>query len=291
MNPSVAICISNWNNFEAVQLCVESVRKFTDHDNHRIIVYDDDSRYLQDGERRPNEIDLGYLRSCQDKGWIELIEGEQQLGHGGALNVLLNERCRDEFDYAVPLDGDVQILRTGWLQALLAACQKDANILGVCDLHDKGYFPRGFRPGSYLYCIGLIDMAKYREMGRVDWSYDQADRRAEPYLSYFADLYPPESNPVFKLYQAQPNGGYEAFDRDAVILDPGCTIFFKVLWENPAGYRIVPWPPGFRQYWHHHVHASAWMDPNNETQGGTAKKMRDARRSAILPELKRLREG
>jgi len=287
---SIAICVSNWNNFEAIQLCIESVRKFTDYGNYKIIVYDDDSRYLQGGEQLPNMIDKEYLYSCQDRGWIELIEGKKQVRHGGALNILLNERCRDEFDYAVPMDGDIQIKGYGWIQSLLRAFEKDPDkIIGVCDLHGKGYWPRGFRPASYLYCIGLINMHLYNDMGKCDWAISELDRRVEPYLSEFADLYPPEDNANFRLYSS--DGSYNGFDRDKVVLDPGCTIYFKLRFDNPKGYYIVPWPIDFRSKWTHHVHASAWMDPNNETRGGLAKQMRDTKRAAILPELKRLRES
>ena len=89
---SASVLISNHNNFEMIELCIESVRKFTDYP-HKIIVYDDASAYVQDGKKLPNEHDLNYLRACRDKGWITLIEGEKQIHHGGALNVLLTEAC------------------------------------------------------------------------------------------------------------------------------------------------------------------------------------------------------
>lgn len=287
---SVAICISNWNNFEAIELCVESVRKFTDYPAHRVIAYDDFSTVGgPTGERVRNEHDLSYLRACRDKGWIELIEGTANVYHGGALNVLLNERCRDEFDYAVPLDGDVQIRGTGWLQALLADCRKSPDILGVCYRKGKGFWPAGYALESYLYCIGLIDLALYRDIGRVDWSIESMDRRQEPYLSYFAELYPPERNANFHLCMTEPC--YKNFDRDKVIFDPGNTIADKLLFENPKGYRIVPWPAGFERLWTHHVHSSAWMDPANIAVGGKSRDMHYLRRSVVIQELEKLRRG
>jgi hypothetical protein len=242
-----------------------------------------------EGERVRNEHDLAYLRTCRDKGWIELIEGMATLHHGGALNVLLNDRCRDEFDYAVPLDGDVQIKGAGWLQALIAECQRAPDILGVCDRKSKGFWPAGYALESYLYCIGLIDLALYRDLGRVDWSIASADRREEPYLSHFAELYPPEKNANFRLSITEPC--FSGFDRDKVIFDPGNTIAAKLLFENPKGYRIVPWPSGFERLWTHHTHASAWMDPANIAMGGKPKAMHYLRRSAIVKELRKLREG
>jgi glycosyltransferase involved in cell wall biosynthesis len=284
---SVAITIPSRNNFEALPLCIESLLKFTDYPRHKIIVYDDASMFLQDGEQRPNLMDLGYLRACRDKGWLELIEGKEQKRHGGALNALLNERCKDEFDYAVVMDGDIQIKTHGWIQDLIRQCDKDPLNLGVCEWKGKGYYPRGYRPEGYLFCIGLINLALYRAWGRCDWSTLEADRRQEPYLSYFASLYPPEDNANFRHYSK--DGSYVEFDRDKVIFDPSNTIAMKLVFDNPAGYRIVPEPPGFRHRYIHHIHAGGWLDPNNETIGGEAKRGRDEMLAKIKSEWRWLK--
>ena len=89
---SVSILISNLNSFEAIQLCVESVRKHTKYPDYKIIVYDDTSW---------NKVDLAYLRIARNQGWLKLIEGETRVGHGGSVNALL-EACNT--DLAMILD-------------------------------------------------------------------------------------------------------------------------------------------------------------------------------------------
>jgi len=72
----VSIVIPNLNCYEMLQLCIESVRKFTKYSNYKIIVCDDNSQ---------NRVDLEYLHECQDKGWLTLYEHDKRHGHGGML--------------------------------------------------------------------------------------------------------------------------------------------------------------------------------------------------------------
>jgi len=52
-----SILISNYNSFETIQLCIESIRKYTDYP-HKIVVYDDCST---------NEMDVAYLNEAKKK--------------------------------------------------------------------------------------------------------------------------------------------------------------------------------------------------------------------------------
>lgn len=61
---TVSILISNCNSFDAIQLCIESIRARTDYPNYQIIVHDDES---------PNGVDIKYLEEAEAKGWIRLI--------------------------------------------------------------------------------------------------------------------------------------------------------------------------------------------------------------------------
>ena len=284
---SASILISNYNCFEMIELCIESVRKFTDYPDYKIIVYDDASAYVQDGKVLPNEHDLNYLRQCRDKGWIEFIEGEKQVHHGGALNALVNDAC--DTDYAAILDGDIQIKGHGWLTSLIKHCQQDRLNMGVCKFKDSGYWPSGYRPGSYLYCMGLLDMVHYRDGMQVDWNVRYRDRRQEPFLTEFAPYYPPEENRMFtEVYMKHHSYTYAEFDRDLVILDPGCTIYMKVKHDNPKGYKIVSEPPYFNQKYRHWIHCSTWLNPN-QVPGGPAAERRETMLSGIRKELAELR--
>jgi len=283
---NVAIVIPNRNGYNALPLCIESIRARTDYP-HKIIVYDDFSSYKENGQINRNLIDLEYLRECRDKGWIELHEGEKGIGHGGALNFLLNERCKDEFDYAAILDGDLYITESGWLEAMIDEAEKDEMTLAVCDHKAKGYCPGGYRPALYFFWFGLIKLSVYRDDMQVDWSQRRADRREEPYLSEFADLYPPEKNECWNLYMSR-GWDRDYFDRDLVKFDPGCTFDIKLKYYNPKGYKAVPVPGKARRAYVHYVHCSYYLDPHNKLEGRDARR-RDEKILSIKTELEKLR--
>ena len=245
-----SILISNRNAFEAVQLCLESIHKFTRYQDLQIIVYDDATE---------NDIDLPYLREALDKGWItKLIEGQKHVSHGGALNVLLNQEC--ETDLAVVMDCDVQIKAHGWIEPLIGMINKP-DVLGVCDfrheLINRGCYTAGF----YQMWFGLLNMKAYRDGMQVDWQYGEATRDAYPLNQMFACL-----DGVVK-----PPG----FNENLVRLDPGSKLWVKVRYDNPKKYRMLFLPKVMYSKFHHY---SAQVGINRET-----------RFAQIKEELRRLR--
>lgn len=272
---SIDIVIPNHNGREALALCLESIAHYTP-EPHRVIVYDDGSTAADE---------LQYLARAREKGLIDvLVAGAHHGGHGAALNVLING-VGPHSDYVAVVDNDIQILRTGWLSALLTLAE-NPNVLAVCD--DKntfGYCSRGYRPEMFLFWFGLLNMRAYRDGMAVDWARMEARRADEPWRSKFAALYPPEDNLIFQHYLATQSC-YSDFDREAVIFDPGSVLWYKLKHENPKGYISRPLMPWLRGSFRHWGHAQSWLEPGN---AGTPQG-RDMR-AAIAAELKRLREG
>jgi len=266
---TASILIPNYNSFEAICLCIESIRKHTSYP-HSIIVYND---------RCINGVDSAYLRDCLAKGWIdELYEGDVQQTHGGSLNILINEKCKT--DYAAIIDCDIVIRGDGWLEDLIAEAEKDPKIIAVVDYKDGGYaFDGGYRTAIYLFWFGLINMQNYNDGMRVDWMLSVEDRTKEPYRSEFAAIYPPEKNDYFmNLFRAGhfPFKQLEGWPRDRVVNDPGSQLYVKVKYDNPKGYKVVLLPPQVRQKFYHFEHISMISIPSplHEEAVNTARRTR-----------------
>lgn len=276
-----SILIPNYNSFEAVQLCIESIKKHT-HYPHKVIVYND---------RCINKVDSEYLHECLEKGRIhELYEGDVQQTHGGSLNILINEKCQT--DYAAIIDCDIVIREDGWLDDLISEAERHPKILAVVDYKDKGYaFAGGYRTGIYLFWFGLLNMNAYRDGMQVNWKLSVEDRTKEPYLSEFRELYPPEENEYFKMILSRgywQSKNLEDWPRDKVVNDPGSQLYIKVMYDNPKGYRVVPLPNQVRQKFYHFEHISMISIPN-ERHDETVRKARETRFAMIKTELNRLR--
>lgn len=247
-NKICSILIPNRNSFEAVQLCIESIRKYTKYPNYGIIVYDDGSN---------NGIDLEYLKQARKKGWIEeLIIGldkptfaHPDMGHGGALNILINEACQTSL--AMVVDSDVYIKDYDWLSGLIYEIdfRKD---LAVCDIIPKGMFTvQGYRMPSCDLSFGLINMEIYKDNMQVDWEPKRADRREEPFLSMFSDIYPPERSEFFRR-----KGDKKNFQENQVIIDVGSNLWMKANYDNPKGYKVIPIPENLHSKYEHFGHMS-----------------------------------
>jgi len=149
-----SILISNYNSFETIQLCIESIRKYTDYP-HKIVVYDDCST---------NEMDVAYLNEARKNEWIQPIFGSKRLNHGGAINTLLNY-C--DTDLAMILDNDIQILKAGWLEEMV-------NLVGskeLCFCGIEHNYPSGrpSLPDWMQTWFIMINMRAYRDGMEVDW--------------------------------------------------------------------------------------------------------------------------
>lgn len=278
---NVTILIPNYNSFEAIQLCIESIRKHT-HYPHKIIVYND---------RCLNGVDSEYLKACLGKGWIhELYAGDVQQTHGGSLNILINEKCKA--DYAAIIDCDIWIKQDGWLEDLINEAEKDPMILAVVDFKDGGYaFDGGYRTAIYLFWFGLINMRNYNDGMKTDWMLSVEDRKKEPYLSEFASLYPPEKNDYFMMLFNKghlPIKAVEDWPKDRVVNDPGSQLYVKVKYDNPKGYKVVPLPPQVRHKFFHFEHLSMISIPSPQHEPAVGK-AREERYTKVKEELKKLR--
>lgn len=217
---SVTICISNFNSWEAVKLCLESVHKYTHHP-YELIVYDDCST---------NKVDLEYLRDQRNIGWIELIEGDKRLKHGGALNVLL-DYC--DTDLAMILDCDVEILESGWLKEMVALV--DDKTLIVTGLEKDYNSAQPSLPDWFRSWFMMINMKAYKDNMEVDWNTSSGTDYEGKQLFY-------------------PVGG---------------KLWLKQKFNNPKNYRIIPIPNYIERKYHHFAHVSmlgtlAKNEPNLE---------------------------
>lgn len=270
MKKTVSILIPNYNSFDAIQLCIESVRKYTKYP-HKIIVHDD---------RCMNKIDDIYLAECEKKGWIILYSSKKQLGHGGSLNFLLHEVC--DTDYAMIMDCDVHIKAPGWLEGMITEGEKNPKTIAVVNSKAGGFSTVAYRPTFYMFWFGLLNMERYNDGMQVDWRRGTRDRRKEPFLTEFADCYPPEKMKLFEKYDVG------TFDRNSVWVDPGSWLYLKVRYDNPKGYIVVPVPDIINKQFHHFGHISMMGIPSPRHSEQTREK-RKVRFAAINKELRRLR--
>lgn len=246
INEPCSILISNKNSYEAIQLCIESINRYTRYPDYKVIVYDDGS---------DNVIDLYYLRQAKYYGWIdELIEGDTSdrlsnpaVGHGGTLNILINEICQTSL--AMVIDSDIYVKDYGWLTEMIEKIdlQKD---LAICDVIPRGLFTvQGYRVPICDFSFGLLNMAVYNDNMRVDWLPRKADRRDEPFLSIFADIYPPEKSEFFRQ-----KGDKEKFQENQVFFDVGSNLWMKTIYDNPKGYRMIHMPEDTKRKFRHFGH-------------------------------------
>ena len=183
---SVSILIPNFNSYEAIQLAIESVRKFTPHQDYEIIVFDDGSY---------NGVDLPYLEEKEKLGWIRLLRGEKNLGHGHALNSLILNACKT--DLTVIMDSDIQILEEGWLEELTSLI-KDYKTLLVTGTETN---LRTGRPSLNVWFqswLMLLNMKAYKDGMQVDWRHGVID-----------DIYYPVGARLWLKVQNDNPKGYE----------------------------------------------------------------------------------
>lgn len=152
---SCSILVSNYNSWESIQLCLESVRKYTKYP-HKMIVYDDCST---------NEVDIKYLVQAGEKGWMLAFFGTQRLNHGGVLNLLLKNCVTD---LAMILDNDIQIIESGWLEEMVNLVDDKTLIISGIEKDYKSGKPS--YPDWFQTWFMMINMEAYRDGMEVDWS-------------------------------------------------------------------------------------------------------------------------
>jgi glycosyltransferase involved in cell wall biosynthesis len=236
----VSILISNYNSFDAIQLCVESIRARTDYPNYQIIVHDDES---------PNGVDLPYLEAAEKRGWLRLIRGNKArwsgvdpkypargacYWHGCALNVLLNEVC--DTDFAFLMDCDIYIKDRSWLRLMVDAMD-DETLLVMDEWPPTIEHYWNNIIGRFLPWFGLINMAAYNDGMRVDWRHYMADAHDEPYRTLMARA---------------ENWKEERHINKEIFMDTGANLWVKFMSDNPKGYRAKPLPAAVKAIFHHY---------------------------------------
>jgi len=261
---TVSILITNRDSYEAIQLCVESVRNLT-HYPYEMIVFDDCSK---------NGIDLEYLRAKQEAGWLTLVENYgPPLTHGGSLNVLVNDLCHT--DYAVILDCDTFIRTKGWLSTFVSLAESEKNLLAIVDTKQKGYTWKGFRTPIYHFWFGFLDMRLYKDGMIIDWRNTVEDASHEPYRSLFADLLPPEKNSYFLELEHAGRIDRKRWRSDVVSNDVGAKLWLKVTYDNPKDYRVIGLTSQLRMAYHHFGHGAIVGNlANTEGDGYDSKQAR-----------------
>lgn len=289
MPESVSILIANHNSFEAIQLCVESIRALTTYEDYRIVVLDDNSR---------NDEDTAYLRDAHDRGWIELIEDRTPekdrvilpnrvnhpavFWHGRSLNLLIHS-CITR--YAMIIDCDVQIRDGTWLSDIVAIAESNDKNLGVANITPKHMHPSdGYVLPEYQTFFLFLDMEKYWDGMQVNWIPHKWERKQEPFQSLFSVWYPPESIDYFQKH-CKPH----LFDRESVYGDPGTPLWLKVQYDNPRNYKVAEVPIKTTQKYRHYFHASIFGDEFID-EGNPDARFEMGKFQQIKIELAKLRE-
>jgi glycosyltransferase involved in cell wall biosynthesis len=289
-----SILIPNYNSGDAIALAVESIRAHDAGYPYRIIVHDD---YPANG------IDAPYLADALKRGLIdELYTDADAQGHGGSLNILLNEKCQS--DFAAVLDCDTVIRRGGWLRSMIDAAEADPKVALVSDFKPGGYqfLVGGYRTGFYLLWFSLFNMTAYRDGLQTDFRFSLEDRRNLPYADLFAPYYPPESNTQFMAWWNEKDGkggrrhftacpSLAEFPHNQVMNDPGAQFYVKLLMDNPRGYKAVNLPPTVNGAWYHFGHISMLGATPKSNDTPDVVQARTIRLGQIRAELKRIREG
>jgi len=233
-------------------------------------------------------VDLGYLRDCHEKGWITLHENPRRsaIGHGGALNKLINELCDTE--YAVLLDCDTEIKDHGWLQDLIGLIRLDSKTLFVADYKEGGFARYNYRTGFYLIWFCALNMNVYRDGMEVDWQLSEEDRRKYPYEEEIAEFYPPEDCKWTYYWNQVDYIVKDKFDVNKVVNDPGSQLYIKAKYFNPKGYKVISVPPGIKAKYYHYGRISrvSIASPDDEPR---VKQVREERFGMIRAELAKLR--
>ena len=215
---TVTICIPSFQCGDTIALCIESIRRFTSYP-HNIIVYDDmtDSALYDD---------LTYLRAARDKGWLKLTEGRVHINHGHAIALMLDTVTTD---LAMVMDCDIQVLRHGWLDKMVA--HQEAT--GAALISDIEPIPN---IASWFF---MLDMAQYPAV-KTEWDYTPIDPR--------------------DLSKGMHMTGYEIWRR---VVDTG-----RVHATFPPGISSFPSGPDAYYNHHTHISCLSWPQegPNWETR-------------------------
>lgn len=189
MKKLCSILIACYQGGEAIELCIKSILKRTNHIRYEIIVFDSSGRNSQERE---------YLEKQKKKGIIKLITRENKTSHSDAWQILFD---KSDSPWVCYLHSDIEILSSDWLYDLLKEMrgQKD---LGFAKFEAASltYSLHWSAPCFHTKCI-LLNTQLYKLIrSRNDWREAFADiSELKDYFSpeAFYVLPPPKHNKIF----------------------------------------------------------------------------------------------
>ena len=143
-NPLVSIVIRNKNNFEDIQRCVSSIKKYTLYSNYEILIVD-----MQSDASNV----LAYYEELKNDECVRVLqyEGEYNIS---SINNFAAEQCAGE--HLLFLDNDTQVITTEWIEELLMHAQQDA----VGAVGAKLYYPNDtVQHGGMILGLGVDRIA------------------------------------------------------------------------------------------------------------------------------------
>jgi Predicted glycosyltransferases len=123
VNNQIDIVIPVYNGYEDVQMCLESIKKYTNLQKHRVLLVNDKS---------PDERILPFLESQVAEN-IVLINNEENLGFSGSINKGIEYGKND----VILLNSDT-IVTKNWVEKIIATAYREENIATVTPLSNSG---------------------------------------------------------------------------------------------------------------------------------------------------------
>lgn len=122
MQNGIDIVIPIYNGYEDVQMCMDSIKKYTDLKKNRILLINDCS---------PDERILPYLQSIVEEN-IVLISNERNMGFSANVNKGMRYSDRD----VILLNSDT-IVTKNWVEKIVACAYREAEIGTVTPLSNS----------------------------------------------------------------------------------------------------------------------------------------------------------
>ncbi len=144
-NPMVSVLIPNKDEKETLQKCLESIRKKTTYENYEILIIENNSTTKEIFE---------FYKEIDGRDRVRVLRWEGAFNYS-AINNFAARQAKG--DYLLFLNNDTQVITTGWMQELLATCQrKEVGMAGA-----KLYFPDDTvqSAGTVIGLGGLADHA------------------------------------------------------------------------------------------------------------------------------------
>jgi len=147
----VSIIILAWNQVKYTQICIESIKKYTNSDMYQLIIIDQGS----------NDNTFDYLKDHVDGENDILIHNLQNRGFSGGNNQGLKVA---ESEYVLFINNDIKVLKDYWLDVMIKGTEEADLIGAICQKVKPDYEKRRFEhigtgkenePWSYLegWCL------------------------------------------------------------------------------------------------------------------------------------------